>query len=340
MREALVRLDPKELESIPDVKTKLTGLLDPKKSPAVFIDLVNRFQMTDKYPEVLRLAQENAENSLAIEAIKVLMKRDTVILTNSLTMDSIPQGMATARAFRTAADTSAAPYLLDLLPRLAPDRIDIKRELVRAIAGSKPGAEKLLQMGTDNQLDESMKQAVGSALHDSIWNDIRRGAAKIFPMPSSKGNRSVASIKSLLSQPGDAEAGKKVYKTNGTCIKCHKLGNEGNEVGPSLSEIGSKLSREALFESILYPSAGISHSFESYLVELADGGQFTGLIVSETSDSLSLRTPDGLTRNLKKSEINQKVKQKLSLMPADLMKEMTEKDLINVVEFMTTLKKK
>ena len=57
---------------------------------------------------------------------------------------------------------------------------------------------------------------------------------------------------------------------------------EGKQIGPDLTEIGSKLSREAMFESILYPSAGISHSYETFTAELADGNVVTGLKVSET----------------------------------------------------------
>lgn len=39
----------------------------------------------------------------------------------------------------------------------------------------------------------------------------------------------------------------------GTCNKCHLVRGEGKQIGPDLTEIGSKLSREAMFESILYP---------------------------------------------------------------------------------------
>ena len=77
--------------------------------------------------------------------------------------------------------------------------------------------------------------------------------------------------------------GKIVYNTVGKCNTCHIVNKEGKEVGPDLSEIGSKLSREAMFESILFPSAGISHNYETWTAATDAGNVVTGIKVSETA---------------------------------------------------------
>ena len=110
-------------------------------------------------------------------------------------------------------------------------------------------------------------------------------------------------------------------------------------MGPNLTEIGGKLSKAALYESIIYPSAGISHNYEAYTLVLVSGTSLTGLITSETDDSISIKPDDGLVRTFKKDEIEEKVKQKISLMPADLQKVMTVQELVDVVDYMQTLKK-
>jgi putative heme-binding domain-containing protein len=138
---------------------------------------------------------------------------------------------------------------------------------------------------------------------------------------------------------GDAERGRTVFQKTGECAKCHVVGGEGKEVGPNLSEIGGKLSKPALFESILYPSAGIAHSYETHSAVTADGNIITGLLVSQTADAVTLKKEDGLTVTLKPSQIDELVKQKISLMPADLQKTMTTQELVDVVEYLTTLKK-
>ena len=53
-----------------------------------------------------------------------------------------------------------------------------------------------------------------------------------------------------------------------------------------------------------------------------------------------MRGSDSISRTLKKSEIDELKKQPISLMPADLQKTMTAEELIDVVEYVQTLKKK
>jgi putative heme-binding domain-containing protein len=139
---------------------------------------------------------------------------------------------------------------------------------------------------------------------------------------------------------GDAANGRMVFFSTGTCHKCHVVDGMGREIGPNLTEIGSKLSREAMFESVLYPSAGISHNYEMWTVVLSSGTTVNGLLVSSTDAEVSLRGDDALVRQFPKSDIEELVKQKISLMPADLQKTMTSQELADVVEFMQGLKKK
>ncbi|MFO0264189.1 MAG: c-type cytochrome, partial [Planctomycetota bacterium] len=115
---------------------------------------------------------------------------------------------------------------------------------------------------------------------------IRTEAAKYLTLPASADNRPLPLLAELLKQSGDAQRGKLVFAEAGTCAKCHKVRGDGQEVGPDLSEVGSKLSVEALYESILNPSAGISHSYEMYSLLTADGRTISGLLVSQTDEEI------------------------------------------------------
>jgi mono/diheme cytochrome c family protein len=48
------------------------------------------------------------------------------------------------------------------------------------------------------------------------------------------------------------------------CIACHKLGAEGQEVGPPFDGVGSRLSAEEIRESILDPAASIAAGYEQF----------------------------------------------------------------------------
>ena len=52
-----------------------------------------------------------------------------------------------------------------------------------------------------------------------------------------------------------------------------------------------------------------------------------------------LKSADYVSRVLKKSELVVRVKQQISLMPADVTKMITDQELVDVVHYMTTLKK-
>src|SRR4029077_2156594 len=62
---------------------------------------------------------------------------------------------------------------------------------------------------------------------------------------------------------GDAIRGQRLMRDakRTTCLRCHKVGDEGTDVGPNLSNVGGKLAREHLVESILEPSRQIVEGF-------------------------------------------------------------------------------
>ena len=131
----------------------------------------------------------------------------------------------------------------------------------------------------------------------------------------------------------------KIFQTVGTCNKCHKVLGKGKEVGPDLSEIGSKLSREAMYVSILNPSAAVSHNFETFSILTLDGLAITGLLISETDDAVTLRNSEGIDKTIDQDDIEIFKKQKTSLMPEDLQKLLTVEQLVNLVEYTLTLRK-
>src|SRR5690606_24310478 len=122
--------------------------------------------------------------------------------------------------------------------------------------------------------------------------EIREAAVRFFPLPPGKDDAPVPPLQELVNIRGDVARGQKVFATHGECSKCHVVGTEGKEVGPALTEIGGKLSSQALFESILFPNAGISHNYETYAVELEDGNLVTGILVSRTEENIAIKTAE------------------------------------------------
>jgi menaquinol-cytochrome c reductase cytochrome b/c subunit len=56
-----------------------------------------------------------------------------------------------------------------------------------------------------------------------------------------------------LTVPGQ-EDGKLVTASSG-CLGCHRIGHNGNDIGPDLSEIGARLPRQAIARTLVNPTA-------------------------------------------------------------------------------------
>jgi quinoprotein glucose dehydrogenase len=68
---------------------------------------------------------------------------------------------------------------------------------------------------------------------------------------------------SALTRAGDRERGRKLFfdSDKSLCLRCHRLGDQGERMGPELTGVGSRFSRIYVVESILEPSRTIAPSF-------------------------------------------------------------------------------
>ena len=63
------------------------------------------------------------------------------------------------------------------------------------------------------------------------------------------------------------------------------------------------------------------------------------MLVSQTDDSIELKTAEAITHKLKREDLDGLKKQTISLMPADLQKLLQAQDLVDLVEYLATLRK-
>ena len=145
-------------------------------------------------------------------------------------------------------------------------------------------------------------------------------------------------MKELLALKANADDGKKIFAAS--CIVCHKVNNEGYDFGPSLSEIGSKLPKESLLESIIHPSAGIGFGYEGWELKMKDGSVISGIISSKTETDIDIKFPGGSKQQIKTSAVQTMTQMKQSMMTERLYESMSPQDLANLLEYLEGLKKK
>ncbi|MEM9587748.1 MAG: PVC-type heme-binding CxxCH protein [Planctomycetota bacterium] len=139
-------------------------------------------------------------------------------------------------------------------------------------------------------------------------------------------------------QGGDVEKGKEQFfgRTELSCVRCHKVDRAGGEVGPNLTVIGKTRDRRYLLESICIPNAQIAKGFETAIVVDADGQVINGIVKNETDDVLELVEADGTQREIFQDDIVARKKGQSS-MPADLVKQLTPRELRDLVEYLASL---
>lgn len=137
---------------------------------------------------------------------------------------------------------------------------------------------------------------------------------------------------------GDPALGKKVFfeKTQLSCVRCHKINDVGGEVGPNLSKLGNTKDAKYLLEAVVAPNAKIAENFKTIIIQTTDGKILSGILRTETDDELVLMNANGEIIKVPQDDIEGE-KDGLSSMPADLMKNLNERELRDLVAFLKSL---
>jgi putative heme-binding domain-containing protein len=212
----------------------------------------------------------------------------------------------------------------------------LRSAAIKALGATKSGATLLLVMAQEGTLPESTEALATTVVHSSAYEDVRLLANKVLPRPKEKGGKDVPPVAELLAAKGDAGRGRQAFfsEEKGNCGRCHRAGKRGSDVGPDLSAIGVKFGREGLFESILSPSAAISHEYKVWIVRTRSVGLVTGYIAEETPEGLTLRDANGKVLKFEKDDVLGRTPSEVSLMPEGLVGAMTALDLVDIVEFL------
>lgn len=137
---------------------------------------------------------------------------------------------------------------------------------------------------------------------------------------------------------GDVETGRELFftRSNLSCVRCHKVGETGGEVGPNLSQLGKQKDSSYLLEAIVAPNQAIAQGFETVVLLTEDDETLSGILKSETDSKLSIMDAQGAVIEVEKDAIVSR-KKGLSSMPADLMKYLTKRELRDLVAYLSSL---
>lgn len=207
-------------------------------------------------------------------------------------------------------------------------------------------AEQAIRRGMPVSYASSKKP---TALSHRFSGDLRNlpltGEARITPSSSAPALITIAeaeeiaatfeNYQAMISKPGNSKNGKLMFQ--GACAACHMVNNVGGNLGPDLSGAGT-MGDVSLLRNILTPNAALETSYYRHDLKLKDGSLVSGFMASEDDKVITIRLIGADDRMILKSQIATHSISKRSLMPEGLINAMTDQQVIDLFEYLRTLK--
>jgi putative heme-binding domain-containing protein len=338
--EALSRLKGMDIEANPSLKAAVLKVLESTRGTPNFVKIVTDFQLSGQNAGLLEVALQHPTDENGVEAMRlVLASHDLAQLNDALRGTNSTVAAREIEALGNTHDKEILPLLLPLVTDETRD-VSIRRQTIRSLAQVQEGASALLQLAEQDKIPNNLKFTTTTELNAVRWPELKAKAARLLPPPQARDPEPLPPLAELAQKKGDLTRGAQVFaRPEIGCINCHRINEKGTDLGPALSEIGTKLGKDALYEAILDPSAGIAFGYEAWQLELKSGDEAYGIIVSETAEELTIKDTKAIPTRIKKSNIATRQQLKTSIMPAGLQQTMSTQDLIDLVEYLSSLKK-
>lgn len=217
---------------------------------------------------------------------------------------------------------------------------NLRNAALRVMGRTPAGLNAILDMAEADELPASVKTLATNLVNTTRDREIRERAKTILPPPESKDAAAITNWGQIVNNIGNPDKGADVFQAadGPKCATCHSLEDGKELAGPNLAAIGDKYDKRGLLDSILNPSAGIAPEYYTWILDTKTQGLLTGVLAEDTPERILLRTETGDELVIEPGEVVSRRKSQLSMMPEDLVNTMTEQELVDLLEYLTTLK--
>jgi putative heme-binding domain-containing protein len=134
----------------------------------------------------------------------------------------------------------------------------------------------------------------------------------------------------------DFDRGKNIYAAI-LCSRCHTMKGEGGDIGPDLTQLGTRFSNRDILEAIQKPDKVVSDQYASSIFTLKNGQSVLGRLVNEDETSYSISqnpfAPNQL-RKIPKSEVVSRKYSTVSIMPGGLINSLNAGELKDFIAYL------
>ena len=134
------------------------------------------------------------------------------------------------------------------------------------------------------------------------------------------------------SKPADLAAGRVLYKKR--CANCHRLFGDGEKIGPDLTGSG-RANLDYILQNVVTPSAVVAAGYRVSVVATSDGRVLTGIVNEVSPQLITVQTAKEQVR-LQRTDVEQVKKSPLSLMPDNLLKDLSDQEVLNLIRYLAS----
>ena len=208
----------------------------------------------------------------------------------------------------------------------------VRGAILDALLAREPWTAELLSTLADGRVPPAdIDPARRQRLLTHRDGELKARAEALFSHQATSRQHVVDAYRPALGLKGKPDAGAPLFKK--LCASCHRLGNEGVEVGPDLATLNDR-SPEALLIAILDPNRAFESKYAGFTVATDDGRILSGLISGETASAVTLRLQEGRDVVLLRSQIDEMAGSGQSLMPEGVEKDLTPQALADLIAFL------
>ena len=140
-------------------------------------------------------------------------------------------------------------------------------------------------------------------------------------------------LMTVSTNTGDANRGHALY-TKAQCATCHRFENQGQSVGPDLTNLAQRFSLREAVESTINPSKVIPDRYASKQILTVDGTMFTGMAIKQADESYFVLQSDGKRIRIKPEDIEEIKESDISAMPTGLLDGLTPSEVNDLFAYL------
>jgi putative membrane-bound dehydrogenase-like protein len=278
-----------------------------KTEQSQYIQIFGELNYPACVPVLLKIVVQGSDDSLRGAALTSLQEYDDAKTVASV-LDAYAKFNDDLKGIALTLFSSRTSSTLQFLEAIDSGRIDpngVPLEVVQK-----------LQLHRDGRV---------ASLISKYWGQLR-------PATTEELQKEVGRLAAIIrGSAGSPWAGKKIFMNQ--CGKCHKLFDQGGQIGPDLTSY-KRDDIDILLLHIVNPSAEIREGYENYVVATNDGRTLSGFLVDQTNRLVILRGQDGQTVTIPRDNIDDMQVTKTSIMPEGQLRQYNEQQIRDLFAYL------